>query len=191
LLAAMIGAVKVSQHHAWVYTLRRKPRAAIVGAVIVGVAAATTLPITGLPIWFDWLAQLRRATDPTWELGGIAIARLLDPVLGLAIALGASILVFLWAPRRHAGAWVGLISVIGASSLHTFGLLFLVPAMLVVRRELALIAMMLIGTTTYEGTWTAIGLVGAGMVWATVRPAGPRSLWAAPRQPAVDVSRDG
>jgi hypothetical protein len=164
LLATFIGAVKVSQPHAWLYVLRRRPRGAVAGAAIIGLVALATLPITGIDLWFAWLEQLRRATDPSWELGGIAIARLIDPTLGFLIAAAGAALAFLWAPRRHAGAWVGLVSVVAASSLHTFGMLFLVPAMLLIRREVALLAAILIATTTYQGTWAAIGLVAVAMV---------------------------
>jgi hypothetical protein len=164
LLATIIGAIKVSQPHAWLYVLRRRPRGAVAGAAIVALVALATVPLTGLGLWVDWLEQLRRATDPTWELGGIAIARLIDPVLGFVIAAAGAVLAFVWAPRRHAGAWVGLVSVVAASSLHTFGMLFLVPAMLLIRREVALLAAILIATTTYQGTWAAIGLVTLGMV---------------------------
>ena len=172
LLATVIGAVKVSQPHAWLYVLRRRPRAALAGAVIVGLVALATVPLTGTGLWFDWLAQLRRATDPAWELGGIAIARLLHPALGFAIAVIGAVVILVWAPRQHAGAWVGLIAVVAATSLHTFGMLFLVPAMLLIRREVALLAVMLIATTTYQGTWAAIALVTAAILVRHARHAG-------------------
>jgi len=41
-------------------------------------------------------------------------------------------------------------------------LLFLLPAMLIIRRELALIAACFIATYSYEGTWAAILLVSIG-----------------------------
>src|SRR5687768_2529490 len=139
LLATAIGAIKVSQPHAWLYVLRCRPRAALIGAAVVVAIVAATLPFTGLGLWWQWLEQLRRATDPTWELGGIAIARLVHPGVGFAVAAFAAALCYLVVPARHAGAWIGLLAVIGASSLHTFGLLFLIPPMLLVRREIALV----------------------------------------------------
>jgi hypothetical protein len=174
LLATVIGAVKVSQPHAWLYVLRRRPRGALAGALIVGLVALATVPLTGTALWADWLEQLRRATDPTWELGGIAIARLIHPVIGFVIAATGAVIILVWAPREHAGAWVGLIAVVAATSLHTFGMLFLVPAMLLVRREVALLAVMLIATTTYQGTWAAIGLVSVAMLMRQARIASPR-----------------
>lgn len=111
----------------------------------------------------DWLAQLRRATDSAWELGGIAIARLIDPAIGLVVAFASMLAVVFLLPRRNVGAWVGALAVVGASSLHTFGTLFLIPAMLLIRREFALMAAMLIATTTYEGTWAGILIVAVAM----------------------------
>ncbi len=60
-------------------------------------------------------------------------------------------MVLWWVPRRNAGAWVGILAVIGGLSLHTYGLLFLVPAMLRLRREVALIGAMFIGSLNPAG----------------------------------------
>jgi hypothetical protein len=170
-LAALSGAVKVSQPQAWLGVLRRRPRIALVGAAIVAFAAVLTLPITGIGIWADWLDQLKRATDPTWELGGIAIGRLVNPALGLVVVVASTVAILLFLPLRHPGAWVGVLAVVGASSLHSFGTLFLIPAMLVIRRELALVAALLIGTTTYEGTWAGILVVAGAMTLGLRWPA--------------------
>lgn len=162
-VAALSAAVKVSQPQTWIGLLRQRPAIALVGAVVVGVGALLTVPFTGIGLWGDWLAQLSRATDPTWELGGIAIARLINPTLGLVVAVLSFFAILTILPRRHNGAWVGVLAVVGASSLHTFGTLFLIPAMLVIRRELALVAVLLIATTTYEGTWAGILIVAGAM----------------------------
>jgi hypothetical protein len=61
--------------------------------------------------------------------------------------------------RAGAAAWIGVLSVWGTPSLHPFGLLFLVPAMIAMRRELAIVAATLIASTTYQGSWAGIGLV--------------------------------
>lgn len=157
-LATLVGAVKVSQPQAWIYVLHHRPRAAIAGAIGVVVVVAVTLPLTGIGAWFDWVTQLRLASDPTWDLGGFALPRLFPNVVSLAIA--AFCLVAVWfVPQRNAGAWVGLLSVIGALSLHVFGLVFLVPAMLVIRREAALVAAICIATYSYEGAWAGILIV--------------------------------
>jgi hypothetical protein len=47
--------------------------------------------------------------------------------------------------------WVGILAVIGGLSLHTYGLLFLVPAMLRLRREIALVGALFIGSLNPTG----------------------------------------
>ncbi len=109
-----------------------------------------TLPLTGIQIWFDWLAQLRRASDPHWAYGGFAMTRFVPTLVGVAVALAC--LVSVWfVPRRDGGPWVGLLSTVGAVSLHTFGLLFTIPAMLAIRLEIALVAACLIATSSDSG----------------------------------------
>ena len=154
-LATMVGAIKVSQPHAWVYALRYRPMAAVAGLLVGVVVIGATLPLTGIALWSDWVTQLRLAGDPAWEIGGIALSRYLPTGVGLAIAV-ACLAMVPFVPWRSAGAWIGLLSVVGALSLHTFGLLFLLPAMLLIRREIALVVAILITTYTLEGTWAAI-----------------------------------
>jgi hypothetical protein len=162
-LATAVGAIKVSQPHAWLYVLRHRPIGAFIGAIVaLAIMAAATL-VTGFQPWFDWVAQLRLASDTTWDLGGFAITRFLPAGLGLVVAAACAAAV-LFVPRERAGAWVGLLSVVGALSLHIFGLLFLVPAMLVIRREAALVAAICIATYSYNGAWAGIAICAAGMV---------------------------
>jgi Glycosyltransferase family 87 len=158
ILATAVGALKASQVQPWLYLLRRNWRAAVVGALAVGGLAILTLPILGTQVWFDWLAQLGRANDPTWILAGAGIARSFPWWVGDLVVLVSMALVLV-VPNRHAGAWIGLLAVIGSPSLRVFGLLFALPAMLLIRREIALIAGLLIATYTFEGWWLAIGLV--------------------------------
>jgi hypothetical protein len=162
-LATIVGAVKVSQPHPWIYVLRHRPRAAIGGALVVILVVAATVSMTGTDLWFDWVAQLRLAGDPTWDLGGFAMPRFLPPGVGLVIAIACVVAVW-FVPRERAGAWVGLLSVVGSLSLHIFGLLFLVPAMLLIRREAALMAAIFIATYSYEGAWAGIAVCAAGML---------------------------
>jgi len=154
-LATIVGAIKVSQPHAWVYALRYRPRAAVAGLLVAALVTGATLTVTGISPWSDWIDQLRLASDPAWEIGGIALSRYLPPGVGLVIAI-VCLAIVPFVPWRSAGAWIGLLSVVGALSLHTFGLLFLLPAMLLIRREIALVVAILITTYTLEGTWAAI-----------------------------------
>ena len=64
-----------------------------------------------------------------------------------------------------------MLSVWGTPSLHPFGLLFLVPAMLLIRRELALIGATLIATTTYQGSWVGIVIVSLALLASLRYPA--------------------
>ena len=85
-------------------------------------------------------------------------------------------------PWRSAGAWVGVLSVVGSLSLHTFGLLFLLPAMLVIRREIALVVAILIATYTLQGTWIGIALC----TWAFAAS----TRWPILREPAIGAEED-
>jgi hypothetical protein len=124
------------------------------------------VPLTGIELWWDWLEQVRRAADPSWPIGGLGVGRYLGPIVGLVAALAAvgAVLVI---PRREAGSSVGVLSVVGATSLRTYGLLFLLPAGLKLRRELGLLAFAFIATFTVAGMWTGIGLVAVayGLSW--------------------------
>ena len=168
-LATIVGAIKISQPHPWVYVLRHRPRAAIGGALVVIALVAATIPITGATLWFDWVAQLRLAGDPTWDLGGFALARFVPPGVGLVVAIACVVAVW-FVPRDRAGAWIGLLSVVGALSLHIFGLLFLVPAMLRIRVEAALLAAIFIATYSYEGAWAGIVICAVGLAVVELGP---------------------
>ena len=171
-LATLIGAVKVSQPHAWLYALFRRPVAAVAGLVVAMLVMAATLAFTGIDPWRSWVEQLRLAGDPAWAAGGYALMRYLPSGVGLAIALLCLVAVP-FVPRRSAGAWIGLLSVIGTVSLHMFGLLFLIPAMLNIRREIALVAAILVATYRPAGMWAAV-LICAVAFAASTRWAGLR-----------------
>jgi hypothetical protein len=164
ILAALNGAFKASQVQPWLFLAHHRPVAATIGAGLIIAIIAVTLPITGIDPWFEWVRQLGRATDPTWDLGGIAIGRFAPPGVGLAITVLTSLAVLLLPIRPGAAAWIGVLSVWGTPSLHPFGLLFLVPAMILIRRELALVAATLIATTTYQGSWAGIVLVSLALL---------------------------
>jgi hypothetical protein len=65
----------------------------------------------------------------------------------------------MFVPTRRLGAAAGLLLVLGAPSLRSYGALFLVPAMLAVRRDVALVAVILVGTGVMAGMWAGILLV--------------------------------
>ena len=154
-LAAFVGALKVSQVHAWVYVLRRRPAAALIGLVPFALIAIATLPLVGIDTWFAWATQAGRSGDPTWPPVGAPLSIFIGQPLALLVTI-ASFLAIFFVPPRQAGAWIGILTLVGAPSLHMFGLLFLLPAMRVVRREVGLAAAILIATYVSLAIWLAI-----------------------------------
>ena len=180
-LAAAVGALKVSQLQAWGRLLIRAPKRAIAGAAVVGVLVLATLPLTGIDLWRSWLEQLSRANDPAWPLYGASFMRPLPQIVATAI-VGLTILGAGFVPKRNAAAWVGILAVIGSPSLRIFGLLFLMPALLTIRRELMLVAMLLIATYTFEGWWLAVILITATLALS--------HRWPALREPKLEAPPD-
>jgi Glycosyltransferase family 87 len=170
LKATIVAAVKVSQVHASLYLLLRRPQAALAGLACLGFLVAATLPFTGIAIYGDWVRQLGRAVDPTWIYAGTGLWLLLPRELTLAGAAG-SIVALWWVPRRSAGMWVGVLAVIGGLSTHTYGLLFLVPAMLRLRREIALVGAMFIGLLNPTGLAVGATVIVVGAVASIALPA--------------------
>jgi hypothetical protein len=163
LLAVAIAALKPSEAYAWLYTLRRHPFGAMTGAALLLVVAVVTLPITGIGLWIDWLAIETKAGDPSWHYIGAPLSQFVPRALALVVTLSCLVAALLVSSRR-AGAWLGLLSILGAPSLHKYELMLLVPAMLRIRRELALVAAILIGTYSVPGVWLGIGIVGLSML---------------------------
>jgi hypothetical protein len=168
-LATFIGAIKVSQLQPWIYVLRHRPVAAIGGLAVLGAIVVATLPLTGVDLWFDWVAQLRRASDPSWDLGGFAVTRYLPGLPGLAI-VGLCLVAAWFVPKRSAGEWIGVLSTVGAASLHIFGMLFLGPALLTIRLELALLSVIAVTTYSYLGSWAGIAIAAGAFVAGTRWP---------------------
>ena len=169
LLAIANPAIKPSQAQPWVALLRRRPRAALTGASIVGIAVIATLPMTGLAAWSDWLTQLGRASDPGWVYGGSGLAHGLPAVVGLGLAAATTVAAY-FLPSRSAAAWLGILMIVGNPSLRMFGLLMLLPGMLTVRREIGLLAALCIATYTLQGLWLGVLVVALALAEGTRRP---------------------
>ncbi len=173
------GAIKPSQAQPWVLLLRRRPAAAVAGAIILGAVVAVTLPLTGLDLWFDWLAQLGRASDPSWVLGGAGIAHGLPGIVSLLL-VAATMIATLVVPRRFGAAWLGILMIVGNPSLRMFGLLMLLPGMLVVRREIALVAALCVASYTLAGLWLGVLVVTVALALGTRWPDWLESFEGAP-----------
>ena len=157
-LAAITPALKLTQPHAWAALLRRRPAAALLGLGAAVAVALATLPLVGIGAWQAWIAQLGRAADPAWELRGSSLVQLLPGLLSPA-ATAVTVLLAMVVPTRRLGAAAGLLLVLGSPSLRSYGVLFLLPAMLAVRRDVALVAVTLVGTGVMPGMWAGILLV--------------------------------
>ena len=163
LLAAAIGAVKISQAHTWFFMLRRRTVAALIGAAVVVAIVALTLPLVGLDLWGDWIGQAGRSGDPSWVPVGLPLSKFIGRGPALVVTALTLIAMFV-VPVGRAGAWTGLLSILGAPSIHMFGLLFLIPAMLEIRRDIAVVAALAIATYTDLGF--IVGIVLAGSTFA-------------------------
>jgi hypothetical protein len=158
ILATVTPALKLTQPHAWAALLRRRPSAALLGLGVAAAVVLATLPLVGIGAWQAWIAQLGRAADPAWELRGSSLVQLLPGVLSPAATVLTVVLAML-VPTRRLGAAAGLLLVLGAPSLRSYGVLFLLPAMFAIRRDVALVAVMLVGTGVMPGMWAGILLV--------------------------------
>ncbi len=181
LLATVIGAIKVSLAHTWLFLLRRRPRAALLGAAIVVGFGLVTLPLVGIDRWADWVGQAGKSGDPAWQAVGWPLSRAIGRVPGLIVTALSLVAVFV-IPVGRAGGWLGILSIVGAPSLHIFGLIFLVPAMLEIRRDVAVVAALAIATYTDLGLVLGTALVAVSFVFA-----GRASILATRRDPAVNV----
>lgn len=167
LLAAATSFLKVSQPHAIAYLIRREPVVAVVAVGAILLLAVATLPMTGLALWSAWLDQLARASDPAWTIGGSSVAKLLPAGLSTAFIVGCLVAALL-VPRRMAAEWVGVLLVLGSPGLRTYYLLFLIPAMLRIRREVALVAAFCLATYTQQGWWLGIAIVVISLIATSI-----------------------
>lgn len=162
LLAACTGAVKYTQLLPLLWLLRRRPRAAVIGGLALVAVALVSLPLTGLSIYGDWIAQLGRAVDPGWKPAGEPLTFLVGRPLA-TVAAALAVMAMLFVRGRDAGAWVGIAMVVAAPSIHGYGLLLLLPALLTLRRDLSLVIAMLLTTYGLNASWLGIALTAAAL----------------------------
>jgi Glycosyltransferase family 87 len=167
LLAAGVGAMKYTQLLPLAWLLRPRWRAAVIGGVALAVVIVAMLPFTGIGIYRDWLDQLGRAADPSWQAVGAPLAFLVGQKLAY-VATAAAVLACFFIRGRDAGAWVGIALIVAAPSIHGYGFLFLVPALLTIRRDLAISLAVIISRYNPYGCWAAV-LVAAVTLLASNR----------------------
>jgi hypothetical protein len=174
LLAAAIGALKVTQLLPILYLLRRQTRAAIVAVLALAVLTIATMPFTGVAAYGDWLAQLQRAADPAWAPGGLTLGRSFGIPDAPVIAAGVAIA--LVARGRDSGAWLGIALLLATTSVHGYTFLFVLPGLMAIRRDLAIaVAALLLGSYP-DAWWLATGIVAAALLcmphWSWLRVSG-------------------
>ncbi len=155
LLAAGVGALKYSQLLPVAWLLRRRWRAAVASAAALVTVIVATLPFTGVAIYGDWLDQLGRAADPSWAPAGAPLAFIVGRPAALA-ATAAAVLGVFFVRGRDAGAWVGIALLVAAPSIHGYGMLFLLPALLTIRRDLAIALAVIVARYNPYGWWLSI-----------------------------------
>jgi hypothetical protein len=170
ILAAGVGALKYTQLLPLAWIARPRLRAAIVGGAALAIVALAVLPFTGIGLYRDWLDQLGRAADPNWAPAGGPLAFLVGRPLATAAAVAAVVGMF-FVRGRDAGAWVGIALLVAAPSIHGYGMLFLLPTLLVLRRDLAIFLAILIARYNLYGWWISIGVAAISLAASNLLPA--------------------
>ncbi len=170
LYAAAIGAVKSTQLLALVWLLRLRPRAAIIGGATLAAVALAMLPFTGLALYRDWMDQLGRAADLSWAPAGAPLDFMIGRPLAL-VAAGLAVGAMFFVRGRDAGAWVGIAMLVAAPSLHGYGMLLLLPTLLILRRDIAITLAILIARYNPYSWWISIGIAAACLAASKVYPA--------------------
>jgi Glycosyltransferase family 87 len=175
-MAAAVGVLKVAQSLPLLYLIRRRPRAALVSLAALAALTIALLPLTGVSVYGDWLAQLRRAADPSWTIGGVALGRSIGLPDFVLVAVGVALA--LSVRGRDSAAWLGIAMLIATPSVHGYTFLFLVPSLLAIRRDFAFaIAAFYLGVYHTDMWWIgcslAVGCLLAANRWPWLRVAAP------------------
>jgi hypothetical protein len=126
--------------------------------------------LTGIALYRHWLAQLARAADPTWARAGGPLAFLIGRPLATMAAVAAVAAMF-FVRGRDTGTCVGIALLVAAPSVHGYGMLFLLPALLVLRRDLATAFAMLIAGYRPYAWWISIALASVALAASNRYPA--------------------
>lgn len=155
-LAGFTVAIKVGNFPVLIFLARRRFRAAVLGAAMFGLFVLATLPLTGTAIYFDWLAQLQRASDPGWAPGGLTLSHHIGVPDAVTVAIGMAAAFLL--RGRDSVAWVGIALILATPNAHGHTFIFLLPALLIMRRDLAILIGALFLSFWTAPMWVAWGL---------------------------------
>ena len=162
--------MKYTQVLPLVWLLRPRFRAVIFGGIAMAAIIVAMLPFTGFGLYRDWLDQLSRAADPSWAAAGGPLAFVIGRPLAL-VATVAAVLALLFVRGRDAGAWVGIALLVAAPSIHGYGMLFLLPALLTIRRDLAISMAVLVARYNIYGWWVSIAVAAIALAASNRYPA--------------------
>lgn len=194
-LTAVVAAIKPAQPHAWLALLGRRPRWAIIGGLAVAVVLAATIVLAHPHLYRQWIGQIGRAATARSTVG-LAITRTAGPVGVTAITLISFPIAYLLGRRLQPDrlvAWLGLLLLPAQANLHTYYWLFMLPAMVRIRTEVALACALLIAVGRYEWQWASFALVALALAAAERWPWLRSSRWFAPRDhgPGSAVESNG
>lgn len=162
LMAAGVGALKYTQLLPIAWLIRPRPRSAVLGIAVLVLVMVAMLPFTGIGLYGDWIAQLGRASDPNWAATGAPLSMLVGRPIATAAAVIA-VAALLFVRGRDTGSWVGIALLIAAPSIHGYGMLFLLPVLLTVRRDLAIFLATLIARYNIYGWWISIAVAAVAL----------------------------
>jgi hypothetical protein len=155
-LAGFTVAIKVGNFPALIFLARRRFRAAFLAAAVFILIVLATLPLTGTAIYFDWLAQLQRASDPNWAPGGITLSHHIGVPDAVTVAIGIAAALLLRGPDSV--AWLGIALILATPNAHGHTFLFMLPALLIIRRDIAIMIGALFLSFWTAPMWAAWGL---------------------------------
>ena len=141
------------------------------GIGLVTLAAAVTLPLTGVRAWQDWIGALhlyQLSQEFVPALYGFGLARFLPLWLFLALSAGA-LVAALTRGGKDGLARLGTATVVASPSLWGHGMLMTIPSMLSLRPMLAWLAIAVATVPDGIQWWWLVAIVAASWVLPGLR----------------------
>jgi hypothetical protein len=151
-------------------------RPLLLGCTGLAALALTTLPLTGLALYSDWLRGLRAFEETVRRfpaLEGAALQLYLPQGLAIAVAVVAAAAAFMASGRMGLSRF-GLVAIVASPTLYVHGLVFLLPAALWLDTAslwliLGVAPIFLFVVPNGWGLWLTIGATGAALMLGLVR----------------------